>query len=255
MDEKQFEKVNAPETENEQVNAPEAENETVNVPEAENEPIDMTGPETTGGGKKQKQKKSAKQEIKEWIVALAVALVVVFVIQTFFFRIIRVDGQSMESTLHDGERLYVDVMSVKFSDSVPRGSVVICNYPNRYTKILGIKFDTFFVKRVVAVPGDQVYRKNGVTHVVYEMDGVENDVELDSRMALYTPYGSPDDYEPYTLSDNEYFVVGDNRYNSHDSRDWNDSNAVNDVGPISKDMIIGRVREVIWPLGDIRSVK
>ena len=205
-------------------------------------------------GKKPKEKKSAKQEIKEWIVALGVALIVVFIIQSFFFRIIRVDGQSMETTLHNGERLYVDVMGVKFADAVPRNSVVICNYPNRYTSILGIRFNIYFVKRVVAVPGDQVYRQNGVTHVVYEQDGEKMDVELDERYGQYYIYGSSDDYEPYTLGDDEYFCVGDNRYNSHDSRDWNDSDPARDVGPIAKDMIIGRVREVIWPLNSIRGV-
>ena len=206
------------------------------------------------GRKKPKEKKSVKQEIREWVVSLAVALIVVFVIQTFFFRIIRVDGQSMETTLHDNERLFVNVTEVKFADVVPRNSIVICNYPGRYSKLLGlIKMKTFFVKRLVGIPGDTVYRENGVTHVVYEEDGQTVDVALDERYGMYYIGGSPDDYEPYVLGEDEYFAVGDNRYNSHDSRDWNDSDPVNDVGPITKDMVIGRVREVIWPLNAIRS--
>ena len=202
-----------------------------------------------------KKKKSWKQELKEWIIALAVALIVVFVLQSFLFRIIRVDGSSMETTLHDGERLFVNVAEVRFSDSIPRGSIVICHYPNRYTNLLFIRTKLFFVKRIVAVPGDQVYRENGVTHVIYEENGETLDASLDDRYEMYYPNGSPDDYAPYTLGEDEYFCVGDNRYNSHDSRDWNDHDDSNDVGPISRDMIVGRVREVIWPLSSIRSAE
>jgi signal peptidase I len=212
-----------------------------------------------------KKKSGFWKEVKEWVVALVVALLVVFVIQTFLFRIIRVDGHSMDTTLADGERLFVTVTDVKFG-SVQRDSVVICHYPNRYNKFLGlIPMQTYFVKRVVAIPGDMVYRKNEVTHVVYEKDGQTVDEMLDERYGDYFPNGSPDDYEACVLGEDEYFVVGDNRYNSHDSRDWggpnasdsvgNDGNDENNVGPISKGMIVGRVRQVIWPLGSWRSVK
>ena len=203
-----------------------------------------------------KEKKSWKQELREWVTALATALVIVFVLQSFLFCIIRVDGQSMETTLHNGERLFVNVAEVKFGKSIPRNSIVICHYPNRTMKFLGfIPMKTNFVKRLVAVPGDTVYRENGVTHVVYEEDGKQVDVPLDERFALYYIDGSPDDYEPYTLGEDEYFAVGDNRYNSHDSRDWRDSDDSNDVGPITKDMVVGRVRQVLWPLGSIRATK
>ena len=208
------------------------------------------------GGKGKKKKKTWKQELREWVVALGTALIIVAVIQGFLFRIIRVDGESMETTLHNGERLFVNVAAVKFSDSIPRDSIVICNYPNRYTQVLGIKFNTYFVKRLVGVPGDTVYRQNGVTHVVYEDEnGNSVDEALDDRYALYYIAGSPDDYEPYVLGEDEYFAVGDNRYNSHDSRDWNDSDDSNDVGPITKNMVVGRVQQVIWPLGSIRSAQ
>ena len=215
--------------------------------------------EAENAGKQPEQKKlTGKQkvlkEIREWVVALVVAVLVVTVIQSFLFRIIRVDGQSMENTLHNGERLFVTVTDVKFGD-VDRDEVVICHYPNRTGKFLGVvPYKLYFVKRCVGVPGDTVYRLNGVTHVVYEQDGETIDEMLDERMAQYFPNGSPDDYEAYVLGENEYFVVGDNRYNSHDSRDWNDSDSSLDVGPIDKSMIIGHVRQVIWPLGSMRPV-
>ena len=202
-------------------------------------------------GGAEKPKKDWKKEAREWIVSIAVALLVVFVIRTFLFQIIRVDGDSMNTTLLDGERLFVSVLDVRLQGGVDRGDVVICHYPNRGR--------TNFVKRAVAVPGDQVYRENGVTHVVYEEADENGEVHvvdemLDERYALYFLGGSSDDYAPYTLGEDEYFVVGDNRYNSHDSRDWNDTDPSRDVGPITSDMLVGRVRQVIWPLSEIRTV-
>ena len=156
----------------------------------------------------------------------------------------------MNSTLWNGERLFVTVADVKFG-TVDRNSVVICHYPNRGR--------TFFVKRVVGVPGDTVYRENGVTHIVYETvdengEAITVDNPLDAEFVNIF-YNPANDYEPYVLADDEYFVVGDNRGNSHDSRDWNDSDPSMDVGPITKDMLVGCVRCVIWPFDSIRGVE
>ena len=200
--------------------------------------------------KGKKQKKSFWRELGEWVVSLAAAVVIVLIIQNFLFTLIRVDGDSMNSTLWNGERLFVTVADVKFG-TVDRNSVVICHYPNRGR--------TFFVKRVVGVPGDTVYRENGVTHIVYETvdengEAITVDNPLDAEFVSIF-YNPANDYEPYVLADDEYFVVGDNRGNSHDSRDWNDSDASRDVGPITKDMLVGCVRCVIWPFDSIRGVE
>ena len=200
--------------------------------------------------KGKKQKKSFWRELGEWMVSLAAAVVIVLIIQNFLFTLIRVDGDSMNSTLWNGERLFVTVADVKFG-TVDRNSVVICHYPNRGR--------TFFVKRVVGVPGDTVYRENGVTHIVYETvdengEAITVDNPLDAEFVSIF-YNPANDYEPYVLADDEYFVVGDNRGNSHDSRDWNDSDPSRDVGPITKDMLVGRVRCVIWPFDSIRGVE
>lgn len=200
----------------------------------------------------EKVKKDWKKELREWLVSLAVALLVVFFVRTYLFQIIRVDGNSMDTTLANNEYLLVSVLDARLN-GVKRGDVVICHYPNRGR--------TDFVKRAVAVPGDVVYRENNATHVVYEVTRDDGTVEtVDEVLDAYTlgeyhPYAGSPDYAPYTLDENEYFVVGDNRYHSHDSRDWNDDNPSGDVGPITGDMIVGRVRSVIWPFGEIRSVE
>ena len=230
------------------------ENKNLNIDNAaqQNEPQQEEMPnlaEAIQGGAK-KPGKDWKQEAREWVISIAVALLVVFIIRTFLFQIIRVDGDSMNTTLLNGERLFVTVTDVLL-DGADRGDVVICQYPGRG--------NTNFVKRVVAVEGDQVYRQNNVTHVVYETidengETVTVDEALDERYGAYFPMGASDDYEPYTLGKDEYFVVGDNRYNSHDSRDWKDTSSANDVGPITEDMLVGKVRTVIWPLSAIRGV-
>ncbi len=194
-------------------------------------------------------KKRILKEIREWIVSVAVALLVVALLRAFVFTLIRVDGESMQPTLLNGEQLFVTVYDAKFG-SVERGDVIICHYPNRGRD--------HFVKRVVGIPGDSVYRENGVTHVVYTVQteaGAEiRDEALDPNTAV-SPYRFSPDYDAYVLGTDEYFVVGDNRYDSHDSRDWNDSDPSRDVGPITKDMITGHVRQVIWPLNSLRAVE
>ncbi len=168
---------------------------------------------------------NAKKEIREWVVSIAFALIAVFLIRSFLFTVISVDGQSMETTLHNGERLIVTVLDMKLVGP-QHGDVVICHYPDRKEN---------FVKRVIGVPGDTIGMENGKTYV--------NGEPIDE------PYVADPDmrtYGPFTLADGEYFVMGDNRNHSNDSRS---------VGPVTRDMFIGKVRFVMWPLTDIRAVE
>ena len=221
-------------------------------------------------------------EIKDWIVSIIFALVAVYIIKTFLVWPIAVSGSSMNPTLEDGERLLVTSYDVRFGSGPQRGDVVICHYPGRTSKWLGIfTVKTDFVKRVMAVEGDTVKRVNGVTYV--------NGFALDPRTktsysATYTKnedgslsyfingiqreltdeqtYRYKFDYE-YTLGKDEYLVVGDNRYNSHDGREWNGpdmpiqytNDVSGDVGIIDKSLIQGRVRRVILPFKNIRAVE
>ncbi|MDO4355905.1 MAG: signal peptidase I [Clostridia bacterium] len=216
----------------------EEKNETAEEQEkAEGQPtLEEQQPQADADAEKRDQlKKTAKKEIREWIVALITALVVVVLVRMFLFTVIRVDGNSMYPTLINDERLFVTVADVKLG-YVERGDVVICHYPNRG--------NTYFVKRVVGVPGDTVCRYGGVTYV----NGEPLDPLGLASEALY-------DYDEYTLGEDEYFCVGDNRYDSHDSRDWNDGDSSRDVGPLDGSMLVGKVRYVIWPFSEIRAVE
>ena len=196
-------------------------------------------------GKKDKPKKTLKEEILSWVYTLAAALVIVLVIRTFFFEPIRVDGQSMCNTLQNGDIVLVTKPEY-WDGEYTRGDVIICRYPNRNEKTsfsLGGSFEltftnhTLFVKRLVALPGDTVEIRSGVFYINGEMVD-ESYIDMKSK--------SRETMRPYTLGADEYFVVGDNRGNSNDSRR---------VGPISEDMIVGHVRCVMWPLSNFGTVK
>ena len=166
--------------------------------------------------------------IMKRILTLALALVLLWALPARALAgtsaILPMDGNSMSPTLNDGDRFHVD------SDlKIRRGSIVICHYPGRGA--------TVFVKRAVAVPGDIVYRNQGVTHVIY-WDGALIDEPLDEGFgAMYA------DYAPCILGEDEYFLVGDNRSNSRDSRVWSgpgvEADGRDNIGPIPRDMILG----------------
>ena len=193
---------------------------------------------------KEKKKKSVAREILEWVLTFVVAVLIVLPFRAFAFEMIRVEGQSMDNTLADGEILLVsklDYTSVWFSfpwqdnsskekaaritagGDPERFDVVICRYPGRG--------DTNFVKRVVGLPGDTVEIRSGYLYI--------NNKKYDEP---YIPdeyrSGYLNSYGPYTVPDDSYFVLGDHRNNSNDSRSQ---------GALPRDMIIGHVRSVLFP--------
>ncbi len=186
-------------------------------------------------GKEEKPKKTFKQEVIEWVVTFAVAFVIAFVVRSFIFEPVRVDGNSMYPTLHHGEVMFVSktaygtsYVGIPFTDigsyftvggDPERFDVVVCRYPERKEN---------FVKRVVGLPGDTVEIRNGTLYV----NGIGYEEKFLHEEML-------SDFGPYTVPEGRYFMMGDNRNNSNDSR-------ASRVGPITRDMIIGRVEAVIW---------
>lgn len=201
--------------------------------------------EATAKSKKEKEKRTFKEELLSWVYTLLAALVIVTVIRTFFFEPIRVDGESMRNTLQDGDIVLVTKPEY-WSGNYQRGDVIICRYPNRNKESsisLGGSFEltftnhTLFVKRLIGLPGDKIEFRQGVLYV--------NDQLVDeSNIDVYIPYTRS--MGPITLGRDQYFVVGDNRGNSNDSRA---------VGPISEDMIVGHVNLVVWPLSNFGKVE
>lgn len=146
-------------------------------------------------------------------------------IVTFGFQVARVDGLSMAPTLEDHDRLIVNKLTYELGDPLP-GDIVMLYYPVDPNKM--------FVKRIIAKEHDVVRIVDGRVFV--------NDVPLHDE---YIPeeFRSHDDWGPTTVQQGYYFVMGDHRNNSSDSRHW---------GPVPKKYIVGKVKVRWWPLQDAR---
>ena len=179
--------------------------------------------------KKEKPKKSMKQEIFEWVMVFVVAAALAFVVRTFIFEPVRVDGSSMLNTLTDSDFMIATKFDYLLGDP-ERFDIVICDYPNTDDGM-------YRVKRVIGLPGETIELRAGELyvngeHVAQDFDMTENE----------TYFG------PLTVPEGCYFVMGDNRNNSKDSRSTL-------VGPLERSMIKGHVRAVVFPLNKLRTVE
>ena len=172
-----------------------------------------------------------KKDAREWVVSIVTALLAVLIIRSFLFTIIRVDGSSMTDTLQHNDRLFVTVLDMKLHGP-DRFDVVITHYDDTRKE---------YVKRVIGLPGDTLEVKSGVLYV----NGEAYDEPFLSPERIVN-YSLPQyDFGPIEVPEGSYFVMGDNRDNSRDSRR---------VGFLSEDKIVGKVRYIIWPLNRIGSV-
>ena len=196
--------------------------------------------------KEKEKQKTIPQKIWSWVGTLLLAVVLAMTFRMFIAEPIRVDGTSMTNTLQNGEVVLASKISY-WAASPQRNDVVICRYPGRvnergnkainFTAVVAMDVYTVFVKRLVAVPGDTVQITDGKLYVNGEL--VPDPEKMGS---------TPMDFGPLQLGEDEYFVMGDNRYSSHDSR-------ASDVGPISRSAIMGKVTRVLLPLNAWRGVK
>lgn len=182
---------------------------------------------------KPQKTRSVRKEIFSWFLTIAAAVAIAFIVRTYLFEPIRVDGESMTDTLQNGELMFVTKPEYIWG-SPSRQDVIICRYPNR---------KEYFVKRLIALPGDTVEikydRENSVNTVYVNGETVEEPYLTQSRD------DSDNSMAPLTLKNDEYFVMGDNRDNSNDSRY---------VGALHRSQIVGHVRLVFYPFGKARAI-
>lgn len=168
---------------------------------------------------------SLKSELFEWLETVAFSLVAVVFVFTFIFRIVGVDGKSMQNTLQDGDRLIISHLFYQ-----PKaGDIVVVTQPNAVNKPL--------IKRIIALGGQTVDidTERGLVYV----DGVVINEPYIKEPTVRIP--NPPMTFPYTVPEGKVFVMGDNRNNSLDSRST-------DVGPIDERYILGKAIFRIYPL-------
>ncbi|XBM33197.1 signal peptidase I [Bacillus licheniformis] len=174
-----------------------------------------------------------KNSLFEWVKAIIIAVVLALLIRAFLFEPYLVEGTSMDPTLHDGERLFV-YKTVRYVGEFKRGDIVIID---------GDEKNVHYVKRLIGLPGDTVQMKDDTLYIngkkVSEPYLSENRKEAEAVGVKLTG-----DFGPVKAPEGKYFVMGDNRQRSMDSR--------NGLGLIDKKRVAGTSQFVFFPFNEIR---
>jgi len=184
-------------------------------------PVTTTDPLEARPESGQSRWRTTTRELREWVKTMMSAAVYATLIVTFVGQVARVEGRSMMPTLNDQDRLIVNKLAYRFEK--PRvGDIVMVASPH--------KPDTMLVKRVIAGPGEVVRSERGRVY--------RNDVPVPDEF-VPEEFRSDDTWGPEVVPEGFYFVLGDHRNNSSDSRVF---------GPVPEKYITGRVQVRWWPL-------
>ena len=167
------------------------------------------------------------EEIKDWVIAITIAVVLAFFIRYFIVELYKVSGPSMQPTLMGDERLVVNKFIYRFKEPA-KGEVLIFQSPADPQKD--------YIKRVIATPGDTIEIKDGKVFV-------NNQWQKEEYLSRETR-GS---YELATVPAGHLFVMGDNRNNSDDSRSKS-------VGFVPYKLIKGKAMVVFWPFNELKTL-
>lgn len=170
------------------------------------------------------------KEIWEIVKFIAPIIIIVFIVRTFIAQPFIVDGESMAPNFYSGHYLIVDQVSYYFSDP-KHGDVIVLRYPLQPSR--------FFLKRIIGVPGDRIIVRDGKVIIINQE--FPNGKVLDEKYHDQVTFATGT-YTDSTLGIDEYFVMGDNRGGSSDSRSW---------GILPKKDIVGRAFIRLFPFDKI----
>jgi len=197
-------------------------------------------PVPTPPAKPEPRKRSA---LVDYGIIAVVAIVLALLIQAFLVKPYRIPSPSMDPTLLPGDRVLVNRLVYHFHPP-RRGNIIVFNWP--------VNPKLVFIKRVIGLPGDVISLRNGSVYVnghrlvepYVERDGARASPTQPAPASTGTTMTEPWSLaQPYRVPANSYFVMGDNRTMSDDSRDW---------GPVPAKDIIGQAFLIYWPLNRIR---
>lgn len=173
-----------------------------------------------------------KSEVWGWVKAIAIAVIIAFVVRTFVVTSFEVSGMSMEPTAQNGERFVVNKLSYQFGE------------PDRFDLIVfDATEDDRYIKRVIGLPGDTIRYEDDQ---LYVNDEQVEEPFLEEVRSNYDGQYTIDYQIEETVPEDHVFVMGDNRQNSLDSRR---------IGPVHEDDIIGKVGLRFWPLTEFGFMK
>jgi signal peptidase I len=178
------------------------------------EPTNSTNPAQN------KPKMSFFDHVWEWVKVIAIALVISLPIRFFIAEPFIVNGASMDPTFATGQFLIVDRLTYRLEEP-SRGDVIVFQYPNNPK--------TYYIKRIIGLPGETLTFENGIVSITETSTGSSTPIILNEPY-IETAHRSYENIKA-TLGESEYFVMGDNRAESSDSRVW---------GPLDKHFIVGR---------------
>lgn len=173
-------------------------------------------------------KSPAQGRVGLWLRDLLISVAASFLIITFVYQPVRVEGTSMQPELRDQDRLFINKFAYHF-ESISRGDVVVFHYPRDPSKS--------YIKRIIALPGDTLDIDEGRVYV--------NGQRVDEP---YVPrrYRDTRSVPEMVIPPHEYFVMGDHRSISSDSRDF---------GPVSRELIYGKAAFVYWPADNMGVIR
>ncbi|MFJ7753476.1 signal peptidase I [Peribacillus muralis] len=179
-----------------------------------------------------------RKEVFSWIKAILIAVILAFLIRTYIFAPIVVDGESMMPTLQDHERIVLTKFGTNI-DSIDRFDIVVFH----------ATVDKDYIKRVIGLPGDHIEYKDDTLYIngkAYEEPYLDQyKKQMAGGMPLTESFKLEDITGGMTVPDDQLFLMGDNRQNSLDSRE---------IGTISVDEIVGKANLVYWPIKEIKIV-
>lgn len=173
------------------------------------------------------EKTSVGKELFQWVLVIIGAVILAFLIDTFVIVNAQIPSGSMENTIMTGDRVFGNRLAYKFSDP-KRFDIIIFKYPDDESQL--------FIKRIIGLPGETVEIHDGNIYI----NGSDTPLEdVDIKEPMEGSFG------PYTVPEGCYFVMGDNRNNSRDSRYWENTF-------VSEDEILGKAVLRYWPLNEIK---
>ncbi len=176
---------------------------------------------------KQEEETSFLKELLGWVLYIAIIVGMTYLIVTYVGQRTKVSGDSMETALQDGDNLIVDKISYRFRDP-ERFEIIV--FPYKYAE------NTYYIKRIIGMPGEAIQIKDGYVFI--------NGEQLNENYGLERMDAAGIAEDIILLGEDEYFVLGDNRNNSSDSRS-------SSVGILTREDLIGRAWVRIWPLRKI----